>query len=116
MKAQKTSSSANPVWPRPTSVITVPPPPKMKAMKAMKTPLHDDIGITAEYTREQIMKVFHQNDHLPSKLKVMAPFAKELGIDLSGAEVSSTTNIQIVMPQEIATKYKLTESKIIDHK
>lgn len=83
------------------------PSPPLPALKSLKTPLHEALGVSPEYTRRQYMKIVHQDENLPSKLKAIAPLARELGLETDPEQAASTQNIIIMMPAEIATKNNL---------
>lgn len=86
--------------------------PPMSPLERTKTPLHDALGVSPEYTRTEYMKMVNQDEHLPTKLKAIAPLARELGLDTTEGAVS-TTNI-IIVPQEIVKKYALPIQVIRD--
>lgn len=81
--------------------------PPLPALKTLKTPLHEALGVSPEYTRRQYMKIVHQDENLPSKLKAIAPLARELGLEPDPEQAASTQNIIIMMPPEIAQKNHL---------
>lgn len=93
--------------------LTIPP---MAPLQASKTPLHTQLGITPEYTRHQYMKIVHQDENLPAKLKALTPLAREIGLDPDPQATNPTQTIIFMMPQEISQKNKLIhkEARVID--
>jgi hypothetical protein len=81
--------------------------PPMAPMEATKTPLHDSLGVSPEYTRREYMKIVNQDEHLPTKLKALAPLAREIGLEPNPEISNATQNIIIMMPPEIAQKHQL---------
>ncbi len=101
-------TSPFPTWREPSTLVAPPMAPLIRE----KTPLHDSLGVSPEYTRAEYMKIVNQDEHLPTKLKALAPLARELGLDTTEG-ASPTTNI-IIVPQEIVKKYALKTQVIHD--
>lgn len=94
--------------PKPTELL----PHEKEVLPVGKTPLHDAHGVLPEYTRKQYMSIINQDDNLAVKLKALAPFARELGLDPDPAITQAAQNIIIMIPPEISSKYKLIDPVI----
>lgn len=89
--------------------------PPMAPLTTGKTPLHDALGVTPEYTRREYMKIVNQDENLPAKLKAITPLARELGLEADPETQRNTQTIIFMMPQEISMKHKLVaEEKVVD--
>lgn len=88
--------------------------PIMAPLQESKTPLHDKLGVTPEYTRREYMKIVNQDENLPAKLKAIAPLARELGLEADPTIAPSHQNIIIMMPAEIANKHQLVNTPVIE--
>lgn len=116
MKATK-RKPVDTLYPHPATLTPCAPAPTLGTLTTGKTPLHEALGVSPEYTRGEYMKIVNQDDHLPTKLKALAPLAKELGISIDDDHSNQINNITIVMPAEIATKHRLattTAQPVID--
>ncbi len=93
-------------FPKPPKALTTPP---LKPLQKAKTPLHEALGVSPEYTRAEYMKIVNQDENLAAKLKALTPLARELGLEQDPTIAATTQTIIFMMPTEISQKHHLVD-------
>ena len=98
----------------------IPPLPEKSEKRSLTSSLKQSkklasLGVSPEFILGEWMWMANQREDITNKRKALEPLVREIGIDITPDGSGQGTNITIVMPQEIATKYALVEKReVID--